>query len=148
MREIKFRAFNKNKKIMVYTNEDCSAAYWDGAYTSNIEIINLTLNSASYEQSEYYFMQFTGLKDRNGMDIYEDDIICGECSSNPIYVCEGLQQSNLMGKKLTGIVKYSDIFAKFYFTTDDITFLDFQNGISDFEVIGNIHQNPNLLEKE
>jgi uncharacterized phage protein (TIGR01671 family) len=68
-REIKFRAWNKEKNIMVYNNEDDTYGYWDGCRNSNVGMVNEILNSKYYE--EYEFMQFTGLHDKTGKKIYE-----------------------------------------------------------------------------
>lgn len=72
-REIKFRAWHKVKNIMVYDNEDDTYGYWDGCRNSNVGMLNEILNSKYYE--EYEFMQFTGLHDKNGKEIYEGDIV-------------------------------------------------------------------------
>lgn len=64
MREIKFRAWNKEKKIMCYDNEDNSSMFWDGCHASSIGLINTELNS-EFNRRDYEFMQYTGLKDKN-----------------------------------------------------------------------------------
>ena len=60
-REIIFRAWDVENKIMVYDNENDTYGYWDGCQDSDLGMINHLLN-----RKEYIFMQYTGLKDKNG----------------------------------------------------------------------------------
>ena len=79
--------------------------------------------------------QYTGLKDENGEEIYEGDIV----------FIQGVER--LLDIK--GKVEYSDTFAQFIITnTGNIVHEAEPLGdYEDLEVIGNIYDNPELLEK-
>jgi len=70
--------------------------------------------------------QFTGLYDENGKEIYEGDIISGGILAEP---CEVMFQESC-GRFIAFGVHYKVLAHKF----------------DQFEVIGNIHENPELLE--
>ena len=79
-------------------------------------------------------MQFTGLKDKQGKEIYEGDILSSETSSrgrvkNPYYVAEW----GNAGWKAKGYNGELEVRPN----------LDFRN---DLEIIGNIYENPDLTK--
>lgn len=79
---------------------------------------------------KYIPQQCTGLKDKNGKLIYEGDIVK--------FIDMGNQ---------TGIVEFVSSCALFqvnYLTKEDWAFLDKR----EYEVIGNIYENPELLNEE
>lgn len=130
-REIKFRAWNKEKKIMCYDNEDKTEEYFDGINSTEIGFINHRLSipkddSDWYFRSRYDVMQYTGLKDKNGKEIFEGDIVKCFKIHNSI-VCMAEYAWGLKTKTL-GFIPFSEIYGH-------------------FEVIGNIYENPELLEE-
>lgn len=129
-RLIKFRSWNVEEKIM----HDIAMPSWNGSHEvwkNNIpqsEIQYLTNDPAE----EGILMQFTGLKDKNGKEIYEGDIVKWVINGNeriaPVYY-DGLQACFWMGKDKN---------------TNMLVLNDWMRG--EHEVIGNIYQNPELLK--
>jgi len=117
-REIKFRAFdNKNKNFFIPSLSEFS--------DMNDEIENLT------ECGRYKLIQYTGLKDKNGKEVYEGDVLLDE--NGQIYTVEFFNYSfNVVHKDR----KLSDIY----------TLWEYINNIFLCEIIGNIYENPELLE--
>lgn len=128
-RKIKFRAWNIKKKIMCYDNEDMSAGYWDVAYSSDVSIINQYLNLPKHLRS-YEYMQYIGVLDKNGKEIYEDDIVLSDD-----------------GK--VGQVKWFEEHLAFmiWCVTDNKVYFAYDNDFSKIEVIGNLYENADLLKE-
>lgn len=117
MREIKFRAWDKGKKEMETFNlYDISYDYDNGYWLKGA---GASLNFDVLKDTE--IMQFTGLLDKNGKEIYEGDIV--EFSSFE----EGREREE---------ISWAKHFTGFCFSKEDA---------DRYEIIGNIYENPELL---
>lgn len=130
MREIKLRAYIKDLKKVVDVREiDLVYKYITFRLDDKAKGENRT-----FDQIE--LMQFTGLYDKNGKEIYENDII--RCKSGDLQVVE--YHTELLPNK----VSYASDFGCRNIKNFDVYWaID----ITD-EVIGNIFDNPELLEED
>lgn len=128
MREIKFRAWDERKLIMHYDFEFVRSGVNDNGwivFKSDLQPLEATphpFENPHFEQ-QLKIMQFTGLKDKNGTEIYEGDII--DYGNNRHYPIT--YEVNGFGIK--------------FINGHERNWLD----LTKFEVIGNIYQHPELL---
>ncbi|MBE3610532.1 YopX family protein [Campylobacter californiensis] len=130
MRTIKFRVFDKQYKKMLgvetlYINEEMFKPIDGNEY-------NVWCYDTEYCSE---LMQYTGLKDKNGKNIYEGDIVSFDPSVPPLGVMP--QEDEV------GIIKY--ILNSFLVVTKNNVNYDIDE-LGDWVVIGNIHENPGLLD--
>lgn len=117
MRENKFRAWDKRLK-----------RWCEGAKTVRIDF--------KFTDGDVVFQQFTGLKDKEGKEIYEGDIL------------KNTTQRHQMSYEKTPhpivtnicVVTWDNHWAEFKITKE--------SEIGDLEIIGNIYENPELLENK
>lgn len=128
----KFRAYFNKYKRMIYgvglVNENSILVDFNGE--GNCEYMFLT--------NDIKLMQYTGLKDKNGNDIYEGD------------VCRWTDPEPFDGEILSDvfIVRYSDEFLK-WIGENNNSYDDLYDFTDDgqMELIGNIYENPELLDE-
>ena len=133
MREYKFRCWDTENKEMLKVQElDFEDTFYGGRLSIRTDKYN-----DYFDMEDMVLMQYTGLKDKNGNEIYEGDIV----------FIKG--ETKLLD--ITGKVEYSNILAQFIITnTGSIVneaepLGDYEE--EDIEIIGNVYDNPELLEK-
>lgn len=151
----KFRAWDSAKQEM-FTDTF--------AITESGQVV-VVEQSSVFVSPDYVFvdnlviMQSTGLKDKNGKEIFEGDILKFN-DEWPDYCYEGYVDGSIEGINYVEIEKETTCFTFGKFKTSDSSLLyymkdenlSFEELITDkefeFEIVGNIYENPELLEVE
>ena len=143
-REIKFRAINKDGKFIYglpYTDSMNETAYY-GDYNNRMCWRDEKGAHCNQPYKNGTLMQYTGLKDKNGVEIYFGDIL-GTSNDNPEYDIWDLKEHGYT------VVKENQYalgawFSRRHLSISDDNSVYFMNFV---EVIGNIYEHPHLLEE-
>lgn len=118
MREIKLRAWDTEKKVMTVGNTD------------------LSFVGDCWQDLDFPLMQYTGLKDKNGVEIYEGDILRIYWYGDQIGIVS-FNDDNFGSVLGWNMLKPNGEAIEYYYgrppTDEDV-------------VIGNIYENPDLLK--
>lgn len=126
----KFRAWTEEGEVMYYD-----------VYPFKDDTLLLSYDGIAFDEvpaSDFILMQSTGLKDKNGKEIFEGDVVKYEVGRNT-YMEEVAYDKNFAGfgvRDAKAIVVFT-----FGEIAEDIN-------LTSLEVIGNIWENPGLLEGE
>src|SRR5512146_66283 len=118
-REIKFRAWSKK------TNDWCDHGSAEWFFSDGGGPLY-----SSYDSEHTELMQYTGLKDKNGKEIYEGDVVEVEDGPNKKKREIVFKDGAFSLKLLNGATEYLPNYVRY----------------GQIEVIGNIYENPELLD--
>ncbi|WP_142974168.1 YopX family protein [Enterococcus casseliflavus] len=119
----KFRAWDKRENTM----RDVAVLHFTkGGKVNSIEYWNTPSELKSYHVRNLVLMQSTGLKDKNGVEIFEGDVVEWLEHRGVVEFVLNNQQTMIIG------------------ASGYITDLDYSTDFNT-EVIGNIHENPKIL---
>lgn len=136
MREIKFRAWDKNdKRIFIdpqmidFYNKKIGYMQYQTEYMPDTSY-SIPVGFEEFEYSE--LMEWTGLYDKNGEDIYEGDII---------FESFGEKYYKVIFENGSFKAEFKGDFEEYSFDLIDVV-------AQGCEVVGNIYENPELMEDE
>ena len=146
MREIKFRIWDPKEKRFYFWSPEITSEH--GQPSGSLAVVPLEDQEVIYRgmfrtnrldidpcgNVEFVWQQFTGLHDKNGKEIYEGDVVVWRGWE----VRDG-RQIRPERKRAIGIDNT--------FITDCFHMQNIRSG-GELEVIGNIYENPELLEKK
>lgn len=128
-RQIKFRAFDKDNNRMHYFHNGMQTDVGDWYITFDGKVYQRYGDVGDdFELQNVELMQFSGLLDKNGKEIYEGDIVKSFDENLTVFFNSTMGCWDLQ-----------------YHGGDSIEMVD-ENGEYDLEVIGNIYENPELLK--
>lgn len=139
MKEVKFRAWDSEANIMIYSDHRTRKLYdvyygfemnesgslecrWEGDFSESHVLDGGILDN---------IMQYTGLKDKNGVEIYEGDIV----------------EYELFGREKRMTIEYDQESASFKYCIAGEVKFTFDSGNNErMSVIGNIYEHKHLLK--
>lgn len=132
----RFRAWDKRKNVM----RDVAVLHFTkNGKTNFIEYWINPTELKSYHVRNIDLMQSTGLIDRNGVEIFDGDVVQAE-----------QYLTTTIPVRINGIIKYSNRYTMFYLDNGserhDLYMQSLGGSIYNFEIIGNIYENSELLE--
>jgi uncharacterized phage protein (TIGR01671 family) len=154
MRDIKFRGKNSDTGEWVYGHY--TKFMRDGEIFDTI-VVEVERGLDVYRIGDTFTIgQYTGLQDKNGVEIYEGDIVqftywwfygneCESTLTGTIVYSDPSMSFQLKGVKNKEWERHTGCEGDTEYLTpfSELNFCD-----ADFTVIGNIHENPELLQRE
>jgi uncharacterized phage protein (TIGR01671 family) len=136
MREFKFRAWDGKQ---MWHNAFCVTGY------GKIQRSEISREWHSWKDENWILMQYTGLKDKNGVEVFEGDMLCGEdeydgknFSSCEVFYHDNDGVGDHVGFVMNRVRHYGNrsggVIPKFL-----------PRVVSKMTIIGNIYENPELL---
>lgn len=152
MREIKFKLLKNNKLVGYEIHKDFNGNIGifhqylpkkEGHTALEVEITEFPDDAIVHDKK----IQFTGLKDKNGKEIYEGDIIYMAFIENFGYWnipkdCQGQEMSRF---EVNGVVCYDD--CGFVVNDKKEGNISLTKTADEIKIIGNIYENPKLLRE-
>ena len=127
MKEFKMKAWlKKEKKMVAIIGIDFNYEYI--RYTDDGNLFNENYKTVAFKDIE--LLQFSGAKDKAGQELYEADVIKFNDGIDDIY----------------GLISYDDEDAVYCVSYENVT-EHLLNMAGDFEIVGNIFENPDLNEQ-
>lgn len=123
-RLIKFRAWHKEGQSMLFAGDEFGTKH-------GLDCCRFAMEGQPVE-----LMQFTGLHDKRGEEIYEGDIVKHTMPHTPY-----TERLSFLGK-----IEYVDVNCSFRTVSDYYGEEPIHEDI-ELEVVGNIYENPELLEE-
>ena len=120
------RKYGQDVKLKQYMNREIKFRAWDGERMKDVtsigwidgEVDYISTPKISAPADDFVLMQYTGLKDKNGKEIYEGDVLKG---------------------RYNGAVEWS---------TSSVCYGGWTDFWKESEIIGNIYENPDLIKTQ
>lgn len=131
MMEIKFRGWNSKNKKWIYGYYFVNRGEH---FISPDEVVNPLVSYNDFVVDKDSIGQYTGLKDKNGVEIYEGDVIESSCYRHVVIYDDDNARFAAVNVRHLNIEMWGCALTKEW--------------IEDFrkEVVGNIHENPELTK--
>ena len=144
MRPIKFRAWDRKRGRMISSRRNLLT--FDGEIMPD--------GRAEYRREDYVVMQFTGLVDKSGKEIYEGDLLLLrdehtdqvlDDGTGPREISNHIAPVEFQGGAFgVNVLETADIYSRGFYSFDTMNF-QIGDQTKDLEIVGNVYENKELL---